>query len=151
MSFLLENPAAARVRALARRTERALPPILVCGDIRLDTGRRLANRGGSRLELSSKELAVLELLGAKDLPFVSLGSSEALRVGEYVVAIGNPFGLGNTVTMGIVSAKSLSCGKNSRTVSSPATIIPFPWRNVTHSIATKPDSVQRDESSPRRR
>ncbi len=56
------------------------------------------------------DLAVLELVGARDLPAVSLGSSEALRVGEYVVAIGNPFGLGNTVTMGIVSAKSRSIG-----------------------------------------
>jgi DNA-binding response OmpR family regulator len=56
----------ARVRALARRTQPALPPILVHGDIRLDTGRRLASRGGRRLELSSKELAVLELLLAAD-------------------------------------------------------------------------------------
>jgi serine protease Do len=56
------------------------------------------------------DLAVLELVGARDLPAVSLGSSERLRVGEYVVAIGNPFGLGNTVTMGIVSAKSRSIG-----------------------------------------
>jgi serine protease Do len=56
------------------------------------------------------DLAVLELYGAKDLPAASLGSSEALRVGEYVVAIGNPFGLGNTVTMGIVSAKDRAIG-----------------------------------------
>jgi serine protease Do len=56
------------------------------------------------------DLAVLELVGAHDLPSVSLGSSEGLRVGEYVVAIGNPFGLGNTVTMGIVSAKSRAIG-----------------------------------------
>jgi serine protease Do len=56
------------------------------------------------------DLAVLELVGAQNLPFVSLGSSEGLRVGEYVVAIGNPFGLGNTVTMGIVSAKSRAIG-----------------------------------------
>jgi serine protease Do len=56
------------------------------------------------------DLAVLELVGARDLPAASLGSSEELRVGEYVVAIGNPFGLGNTVTMGIVSAKSRSIG-----------------------------------------
>jgi serine protease Do len=56
------------------------------------------------------DLAILELVGARDLPAASLGSSERLRVGEYVVAIGNPFGLGNTVTMGIVSAKSRSIG-----------------------------------------
>ncbi len=56
------------------------------------------------------DIAVLELKGAKDLPAVSLGSSQDTRVGEYVVAIGNPFGLGDTVTMGIVSAKSRAIG-----------------------------------------
>jgi DNA-binding response OmpR family regulator len=56
----------ARIRALARRTQPALPPILVRGDIRLDTGRRVASRSGRRLELSSKELTVLELLMAAD-------------------------------------------------------------------------------------
>ncbi len=56
------------------------------------------------------DLAVLQLAGAHDLPTVALGASDALRVGEYVVAIGNPFGLGNTVTMGIVSAKGRTIG-----------------------------------------
>jgi serine protease Do len=56
------------------------------------------------------DLAVLQLAGAKDLPVAALGASEGLRVGEYVVAIGNPFGLGDTVTMGIVSAKSRAIG-----------------------------------------
>jgi serine protease Do len=57
------------------------------------------------------DLAVLQLQNATDLPEpVALGSSDALRVGEYVVAIGNPFGLGNTVTMGIVSAKGRTLG-----------------------------------------
>jgi serine protease Do len=56
------------------------------------------------------DLAVLQLEGAKDLPVASLGSSEALRVGEYAVAIGNPFGLSHTVTMGIVSAKGRAIG-----------------------------------------
>ena len=57
------------------------------------------------------DLAVLELQNApRDLPLAALGSSDSLRVGEYVVAIGNPFGLGNTVTMGIVSAKGRSIG-----------------------------------------
>jgi serine protease Do len=56
------------------------------------------------------DLAVLELKGAKDLPAASLGESGVLRVGEYVVAIGNPFGLGHTVTMGIVSAKGRAIG-----------------------------------------
>jgi serine protease Do len=57
------------------------------------------------------DLALLQLDNAKDLPDpVSLGSSDALRLGEYVVAIGNPFGLGGTVTMGIVSAKGRTIG-----------------------------------------
>jgi serine protease Do len=57
------------------------------------------------------DVAVLELEKAPhDLPVAALGSSDVLRVGEYVVAIGNPFGLGNTVTMGIVSAKGRSIG-----------------------------------------
>ncbi|HEY4014233.1 MAG TPA: Do family serine endopeptidase [Polyangiaceae bacterium] len=57
------------------------------------------------------DVAVLQLEGApRDLPVAALGASDPLRVGEYVVAIGNPFGLGNTVTMGIVSAKGRSIG-----------------------------------------
>jgi serine protease Do len=56
------------------------------------------------------DLAVLELKGAKNLPSVAFGQSDELRIGEYVVAIGNPFGLSHTVTMGIVSAKSRTIG-----------------------------------------
>jgi len=52
----------ARIRALARRSETAHSPVLTRGDLRLDTVQRIAVRGGSRLELSNKELAVLELL-----------------------------------------------------------------------------------------
>jgi serine protease Do len=57
------------------------------------------------------DIAVLQLENAPhDLPVAALGASDPLRVGEYVVAIGNPFGLGNTVTMGIVSAKGRTIG-----------------------------------------
>ena len=49
------------------------------------------------------DLALLEV-ELDDPPQIALGSSEALRVGDIVLAIGNPFGVGQTVTMGIVSA-----------------------------------------------
>ncbi|MDA0563139.1 response regulator transcription factor [Streptomonospora sp. S1-112] len=52
----------ARVRALMRRSQPAVPPVLVRGDLRLDSARRVATRGGRRLDLSPKEFAVLELL-----------------------------------------------------------------------------------------
>jgi DNA-binding response OmpR family regulator len=52
----------ARIRALARRDQIAHTPLLVRGDLRFDTVQRVATRAGRRLELSSKELAVLELL-----------------------------------------------------------------------------------------
>ena len=56
----------ARIRALARRGQSALPPILVRGDIRLDSAQRVATRGERRLELGPTEFAVLELLLAAD-------------------------------------------------------------------------------------
>jgi DNA-binding response OmpR family regulator len=52
----------ARVRALARRSAPAVPPVLAAGDLILDPGRRVAQRGGRRLDLSPKEFAVLECL-----------------------------------------------------------------------------------------
>jgi DNA-binding response OmpR family regulator len=56
----------ARIRALARRAQPPLPPLLEHGDLQLDPGRRVATRAGERLALSPKELAVLEhLLGAQ--------------------------------------------------------------------------------------
>ncbi len=52
----------ARIRALERRSHPARPPVLVSGDIQLDTVQRVATRAGRRIELSPKELTVLELL-----------------------------------------------------------------------------------------
>jgi DNA-binding response OmpR family regulator len=52
----------ARVRALARRAVVALPPVLVRGDLQLDSSRRVAFRAGRRLELSNKEFALLQCL-----------------------------------------------------------------------------------------
>jgi serine protease Do len=55
----------------------------------------------------STDVAVLKV-DAKDLPIVKLGDSDALEVGEWVVAIGSPFGFDYSVTAGIVSAKGRS-------------------------------------------
>ncbi len=56
------------------------------------------------------DLALLRLEGAKDLPFVSLGDSDELEVGDWVVAIGNPFGLDTSVTNGLISARERVIG-----------------------------------------
>jgi DNA-binding response OmpR family regulator len=59
----------ARVRALARRNHTARAPLLAHGDLRVDTVQRVATRAGRRLELSPRELTVLELLlGAGGAP-----------------------------------------------------------------------------------
>ncbi len=58
------------------------------------------------------DVAVVQILHPpKDLRAVRFGDSERVRVGDYVLAIGNPLGLGQTVTMGIVSAKNRTVGK----------------------------------------
>lgn len=59
---------------------------------------------------SRLDVALLQLQNAPKLTPVVMGDSDKLRVGEYVVAVGNPFGLGHTVTMGIVSAKDRTIG-----------------------------------------
>jgi serine protease Do len=56
------------------------------------------------------DLALLKVQAKEDLPTVPLGNSDALRIGEWVLAIGNPFGLTHTVTAGIVSAKGRIIG-----------------------------------------
>ena len=57
----------------------------------------------------ASDLAVVKIEG-KSLPVVPIGDSNAMRVGDLVLAVGNPLGIGQTVTMGIVSAKSRSTG-----------------------------------------
>jgi len=56
------------------------------------------------------DLALLKIDSKEDLPVVKQGDSDELRVGEWVMAIGNPFGLEQTVTVGIVSAKGRVIG-----------------------------------------
>mgnify|MGYP001162536355 FL=1 len=56
----------------------------------------------------STDVAVLKIESEKPLPFVTLGNSDLLKVGDIVFAAGNPLGIGKTVTMGIVSATGRS-------------------------------------------
>ncbi len=63
---------------------------------------------------SKTDIALIQILAEqreqKEFPFLKLGNSDVLEVGEWVVAIGNPFGLSHTVTVGVVSAKDRSIG-----------------------------------------
>lgn len=52
-----------------------------------------------------KDLAVLKIKADKELPTLPLGKSENILVGDWVIAIGNPYGLDHTVTVGVISAK----------------------------------------------
>lgn len=58
---------------------------------------------------AATDLALLKIEG-KDFPYAVLGDSSAIRVGEWVLAIGNPFGMERTVTAGIISAKGRQLG-----------------------------------------
>ena len=57
------------------------------------------------------DLAVIKLEDAHDLPVAYLGDSDKLRIGEIVMAVGSPYGLSETVTMGIVSARGRTTGE----------------------------------------
>lgn len=57
---------------------------------------------GSDAEL---DLAVLKIEPDGDLPYIQMGDSDSIRVGDWAIAIGNPYGLDHTVTVGVISAK----------------------------------------------
>jgi len=61
---------------------------------------------------SKTDIALLKIVNpdSKNFPYLTLGNSEDVEVGEWVVAIGNPFGLDHTVTAGVVSAKARNIG-----------------------------------------
>ena len=76
--------------------------------VTLDDGRELKARV---LGVDPRtDIAVLRVDAGQSLPFIELGNSAQVRPGEWVVAMGNPFGLGGTVTAGIVSAVSRDIG-----------------------------------------
>jgi serine protease Do len=91
------------------------------------------------------DIALLKIKGADKLPAAPLGVSETLRVGEHVLAVGNPFGLGHTVTLGIVSAKArtIGAGPYDDFIQTDASINPgnsggplFNWRGEVVGINT---------------
>jgi serine protease Do len=91
------------------------------------------------------DVALLKIKGGQGLPTAPLGSSEKLRVGEHVLAVGNPFGLGHTVTLGIVSAKArtIGAGPYDDFIQTDASINPgnsggplFNWRGEVIGINT---------------
>lgn len=76
--------------------------------VKLDDGREIkAEVKGVDDKL---DVALLKISDKNPLPFAELGDSDSLEVGEWLMAIGNPFGLGHTVTAGIVSAKGRVIG-----------------------------------------
>jgi serine protease Do len=70
------------------------------------------------------DLAVLKVETARDLPQVDWGNSETAEIGDWVLAIGNPFGLGGSVTAGIVSARgrAINAGPYSRFIQTDTAI-----------------------------
>lgn len=82
-------------------------------EIQLANNRKL----GARLvgADSDSDLAVLKVEDGQKLPYIPLGSSHDLMIGETVIAIGSPFGLSHTVTTGVVSAVNRSLNTGERT------------------------------------
>lgn len=76
--------------------------------VTLDDGTELTAKVVGRDERT--DIAVLQVTAGRALPYIELGQSRDVKPGEWVVAMGNPFGLGGTVTAGIVSAVSRDIG-----------------------------------------
>lgn len=72
------------------------------------------------------DIAVIQIKAGKDLPYVQLGSSREMRPGDWVMAIGNPFGLEHTVTVGVISAmgRAISGGPYAKFIQTDASINP---------------------------
>lgn len=81
-------------------------------DVRVVLNDRREFKAEVLLGDEESDLAILRLEGAQDLPHLELRDSDTVEVGELVLAIGNPFGVGQTVSSGIVSGLARSGGTN---------------------------------------
>ncbi|MEM9648919.1 MAG: trypsin-like peptidase domain-containing protein [Bacteroidota bacterium] len=73
---------------------------------------------------ASSDIALLKIDVDQPLPYLAFGDSDNSRVGEWVLAVGNPFSLTSTVTAGIVSAKARSLGRNQSFIQTDAAVNP---------------------------
>lgn len=74
--------------------------------VRLADGREFSAK---RIGADAKtEVALIKIEAKEDLPYLEIGKPDELKIGEWVIAIGNPFGLKETLTVGVVSAKGRS-------------------------------------------
>lgn len=73
---------------------------------------------------ADSDIALLKIDVEESLPYLAFGDSDHTRIGEWVLAVGNPFNLTSTVTAGIVSAKARSLGRNQSFIQTDAAVNP---------------------------
>lgn len=73
---------------------------------------------------ADSDIALLKINVDKPLPYLAFGDSDNAKIGEWVLAVGNPFSLTSTVTAGIVSAKARSLGRNQSFIQTDAAVNP---------------------------
>ena len=104
---LISNAEPRRGSGQRRLEQRVTPKLVNSVTVTLHDGRQFPASIKGYDEAT--DIAVLEIVpNGPQLPVADLGDSDSLRVGEWVIAIGNPLGLDHTVTLGIVSAKGRS-------------------------------------------
>lgn len=73
---------------------------------------------------ADSDIALLKIEVEEPLPYLAFGNSDNTKIGEWVLAVGNPFNLTSTVTAGIVSAKARSLGRNQSFIQTDAAVNP---------------------------
>lgn len=67
---------------------------------------------------SKSDIALIKIDAGKNLPFITFGDSDNTKIGEWVLAVGNPYNLNSTVTAGIISAKARDLGNSGQSIQS---------------------------------